>query len=215
VRKHLVEAPQPYKRENPAPCKIDPYRPFLRERWEAGVHNARKLLDEIRVRGYDGGYSQLKLAVTPWREEGRERAFVRFETGPGEQSQMDWGHFGNWGGRRLYGFALTLCYSRMRYVEFTQSQDIHHLLACMVHSFRYFGGVTETVLTDRMKTVLLDQNGGECTSTRSFCSSPPTMASCLASAAPTGRKPRARLSRQCASSSKTSGRESLFPRCRT
>ena len=91
VRKHLVEAPQPYKRENPAPCKIDPYRPFLRERWEAGVHNARKLLDEIRVRGYDGGYSQLKLAVTPWREEGRERAFVRFETGPGEQSQMDLG----------------------------------------------------------------------------------------------------------------------------
>jgi transposase len=93
VRKHLLEAPQPYKRENPAPCKIDPYRPFLRERWEKGVHNARKLRDEIRLRGYDGGYSQLKLAVVPWREEGRERAFVRFETGPGEQIQMDWGHF--------------------------------------------------------------------------------------------------------------------------
>jgi transposase len=161
VRKHLLDAPQPYKRENPAACKIDPYRPFLRERWEKGVHNARKLLDEVRGRGYDGGYSQLKLVVLPWREEGRERAFVRFETGPGEQSQMDWGHFGNWGGRRLYGFALTLCYSRMRYVEFTQSQDIHHLLASMVHSFRYFGGVTESVLTDRMKTVLLDQTGGE------------------------------------------------------
>src|SRR5437016_4086625 len=99
VRKHLLDAPQGYQRESPAPCKIDPYRPFLRERWEAGVHNARKLLDELRGRGYDGGYSQLKLAVNPWREEGRERAFVRFETGPGEQSQMDWGHFGNWGGR--------------------------------------------------------------------------------------------------------------------
>ena len=161
VRKHLLDAPQPYKRENPAPCKIDPYRPFLRERWEKGVHNARKLLDEIRLRGYEGGYSQLKLAVTAWREEGRERAFVRFETGPGEQIQMDWGHFGNWGGRRLYGFALTLCYSRMRYIEFTQRQDIHHLLASMVHGFRYFGGVTESLLTDRMKTVLLDQKGGE------------------------------------------------------
>jgi transposase len=161
VRKHLLEAPQPYKRENPAPCKIDAYRAFLRERWEKGVHNAHKLLDEIRGRGYDGGYSQLKQAVTPWREEGRERAFVRFETGPGEQSQMDWGHFGNWGGRRLYGFALTLCYSRMRYIEFTQSQDIHHLLSSIVHGFRYFGGVTESVLTDRMKTVLLDQIGGE------------------------------------------------------
>src|SRR5437763_3234145 len=39
VRKHLLEAPQAYKRENPAPCKIDPYRPFLRERWEAGVQS--------------------------------------------------------------------------------------------------------------------------------------------------------------------------------
>ena len=29
----------------------------------------------------------------------------------------------------------------------------------MVHGFRYFGGVTESVLTDRMKTVLLDQIG--------------------------------------------------------
>jgi len=85
VRRHLLEAPHGYKRENPAPCKIDPYRPFLRERWEKGVHNAHKLLEEIRGRGYDGGYSQLKQAVNPWREEGRERAFVRFETGPGPQ----------------------------------------------------------------------------------------------------------------------------------
>ena len=40
--------------------------------------------------------------VRPWRSEGQERAFVRFETAPGEQAQMDWGHFGNWNGKRLY-----------------------------------------------------------------------------------------------------------------
>jgi transposase len=114
VRKYLLDTPQDYKREKPAACKIDPHRAYLRERWEQGVHNAHKLLDEVRSRGYGGGYSQLKVAVAPWREEGGERAFVRFETAPGEQSQMDWGHFGNWGGHRLYGFALTLCYSRMR-----------------------------------------------------------------------------------------------------
>jgi transposase len=161
VRKYLVQSPQPYQRQNPAAAKIDPYRGFLRERWEQGVHNAHKLWEEARARGYAGGYSQLKLVVAPWREEGRERAFVRFETGPGEQSQMDWGHFGNWGGRRLYGFALTLSYSRMRYVEFTQRQNIHHLLNCMVHAFHYFGGVTECILTDRMKTVLIEETAGE------------------------------------------------------
>jgi Integrase core domain len=75
------------------------------------------------------------------------RAFVRFETAPGEQAQMDWGHFGNWGGKRLYGFALTLCWSRMQYVEFTQRQDAETLLNCMVHALTYCGGVTATVLT--------------------------------------------------------------------
>ena len=89
VRKYLLEPPQPYQRQQPASSKLDPFRNILRERWEQGVRNARKLLDEIRERGYTGGYSLLKMAVAPWREEERERAYVRFETGPGEQSQMD------------------------------------------------------------------------------------------------------------------------------
>lgn len=74
---------------------------------------------------------------------------------------MDWGHFGNWGGSRLYGFALTLGWSRMQYVEFTRWQDVETLLNCMVHAFRYFGGVTATVLTDNMKTVVVDRINGQ------------------------------------------------------
>ncbi len=76
-----------------------------------------------------------------------------------KQSHMDWGYFGNWGGRPLYGFVLTLRYSRMRYIEFTQSQDIHHLMASMVNGFRCFGGVPTNVLTDRMNIVMLEQSG--------------------------------------------------------
>src|SRR2546429_9962179 len=100
VRKHLLDAPQGYKRENPAPCKIDPYRPFLRERWEAGVHNAHKLLDEIRSRGYGGGYSQLKLAASPLRGGQREKDFPRVSNTPGEQKHVGRGHLGQTGGAR-------------------------------------------------------------------------------------------------------------------
>jgi transposase len=125
------------------------------------VHNASRLFGEMRKRGYDGCYTQVKRTVREWRSEGRERAFVRFETAPGEQAQMDWGHFGNWGGRRLYGFALTLGWSRMQYVEFTQRQDMETLLNCMVHAFHFFGGVTATVLTDNMKTVVVDRIDGQ------------------------------------------------------
>ena len=55
VRKYLVQSPQPYQRQNPAAAKIDPYRSYIRERWEQGVHNACKLLEEVRARGYAGG----------------------------------------------------------------------------------------------------------------------------------------------------------------
>lgn len=46
-------------------------------------------------------------------------------------------------------------------MEFTQRQDAETLLDCMVHAFIYFGGVTATVLTDNMKTVVLDRVDGQ------------------------------------------------------
>ena len=160
VRKYLRQAPREYERK-PKKWKVDPFRAYLRERWECGVMNASRLFVDIQKRGYAGGVTQVRAVLAPWRSEGQERAFVRFETAPGEQAQMDWGHFGNWDGRRLYGFALTLCWSRMRYVEFTQRQDAETLLHCMVHAFEFFGGVTQTVLTDNMKTVVVDRVDGQ------------------------------------------------------
>lgn len=160
VRKYLHETPRPYQRAS-RPWKVDAHRAWLRERWEQGVRNAGRLFRELRKRGYEGGYTQVKKVVRPWREEQRERAFVRFETAPGEQAQMDWGHFGNWAGARLYAFALVLCWSRMMYVEFTRRQDIETLLNCLVHAFRFFGGVTASILTDNMKTVVVDRIDGQ------------------------------------------------------
>lgn len=159
VQKYLRDAPRRYERKA-RHWKLDPWRAYLRERWEQGVKNAARLYLEIRQRGYTGGRTQVRALVSPWRSEGRERAFVRFETAPGEQAQMDWGHFGNWGGKRLYGFALTLSWSRMQYVEFTQRQDVETLLNCMIHALHSFGGVTATVLTDNMKTVVVDRVEG-------------------------------------------------------
>ena len=115
VRKYLHGPPQGYPARAFRSSKVDPYRNYLRERWEQGVHNSHKLFLEIQKRGYPGGYSQVRHFLSSWRVEERERAFVRFETAPGEQSQFDWAHFGNFLNHHLYLFALTLCYSRMRY----------------------------------------------------------------------------------------------------
>jgi transposase len=161
VRKYLHGPPQGYPTRAFRSSKLDPYHNYLRERWEQGVHNSHKLFLEIQKRGYPGGYSQVRHLLSSWRVEEQERAFVRFETAPGEQCQFDWAHFGNFLGHHLYLFALTLCYSRMRYIEFTQRQDLETLLSCMVHAFHYVGGVTEVALTDNMKTVVLENQDGQ------------------------------------------------------
>lgn len=160
VRKYLTQGPKGYGPRRARICKIDPYRGYLRERWEAGVHNATKLCGEIRKRGYPGGLSQVGVLITQWRREEQERACVRFETEPGAQGQIDWGSFGTWQGHRLYGFVFVLGFSRVRYVEFTQSQDLEHLLRALIRAFRTMGGVPREVLSDNMKTVVLGREEG-------------------------------------------------------
>ena len=126
-----------------------------------GVFNSKKLLDEIRRQGYEGGWSQLRAFVHPYREAREQVATVRFETEPGEQAQVDWAHFGyieHHGRRRkLYAFVMTLGWSRASYLEFTVSADAAWWLRCHVHAFRYFGGVPRQVLHDNLKTAVLDR----------------------------------------------------------
>ena len=46
---------------------------------------------EIRELGYEGSYTIRKDYVHPRRRPRQPKATVRFETGPGEQAQVDWG----------------------------------------------------------------------------------------------------------------------------
>src|SRR6185503_11935943 len=96
--------------------KLESYIPYLEQRMTEGVFNAQKLYQEIKGQGYQGKERQVRSFVQPFRQTSQSRATVRFETEPGQQAQVDWGHFGliNHQGRqrRLYGFVMTLGWSR-------------------------------------------------------------------------------------------------------
>ena len=124
--------------------KIDAHVPYLLKRIAVGVLNARKLYQEIRELGYEGKESQVRSFVQPYRPRRQSVATVRYETEPGEQAQVDWGYFGyivhNGKRRRLYGFLMTLGWSRAMYLEFTVSANVASWLRCHVHAFHYLGG---------------------------------------------------------------------------
>ena len=65
---------------------------------------------------------QVQRFVRPYREQRRwsELATVRFETGPGEQAQVDYGQLWVWIGaqpEKVHLFVLTLGYSRRLYAH--------------------------------------------------------------------------------------------------
>jgi transposase len=47
--------------------KLDPYLPYLREQWDAGMHNCSRLFELVRKRGYTGCQSGLRKRLAEWR----------------------------------------------------------------------------------------------------------------------------------------------------
>jgi len=160
----IVKGPlcPPVQKRKARTKKLDPFVAYLQRRMEEGVFNSKKLLDEIRRQGYQGGWSLVKAFIEPYRQARQPVATVRFETEPGEQGQVDWAYFGfiehHGRRRRLYAFLMTLGWSRSSYLEFTVSTDATWWLRCHLHAFRYFGGVPRVVLHDNPKTAVLDRD---------------------------------------------------------
>jgi transposase len=164
VRALLEEPLLPQRKPRRAKSsKLDAFREYLGKRMAEGVYNARKLCQEIQGQGYEGSESLVRAWVQGLRPaRPSQKATVRFETAPGQQAQIDWGHFGvieHYGRlRHLYAFVMTLGWSRAMYLEFTVSADIAWFLRCHVHAFHYFGGVTREMLHDNLKTAVLGRD---------------------------------------------------------
>ncbi len=159
VRKYLAkpEAVPAYSARPQRPSKLAKFKPYLEERLKAGVWNAVVLLRELKERGYTGGYTILKDWLQPQRSAASVVAVRRFETPPGRQAQVDWGHLGSLEidgvERKLWGFTFTLGHSRAMMAAPALEQKLSTLLRMHEEAFRQLGGVPQEILYDRMKTV--------------------------------------------------------------
>jgi len=78
-------------------------------------------------------------------------ATVRYETGPGEQTQADFGQKWTWIGGvlvKVFFLVAVLGYSRRLFVRAMLSERQGEWLSGLAAAFRHFGGVTRTLLVD-------------------------------------------------------------------
>jgi len=57
------------RRRSERPGQLARFAAYLRDRWQAGCHNATQLWQELRARGFTGSYTSVAIAVSPWRGE--------------------------------------------------------------------------------------------------------------------------------------------------
>jgi transposase len=162
VRKWVRQsfAPQPRRARGRV---LDRFAEFLRARALEVGFNAAVLLRELRSQGYTGSPAALRRYVAPWRAEARreEVGTVRFETGPGEQAQVDWGTSWAWLGCervRVHLFVMILGYSRRSFARAYRSEGLDSLLDAHERAFEHFGGRTKTVLYDNPRTIVLEKD---------------------------------------------------------
>lgn len=155
----FAEAVQPQR-----PMMIEPYLPWIRETLEKyPTLPASRLFEMVKGRGYRGGPDHFRHLVAYHRPRPPAEAYLRLRTLPGEQAQVDWGHFGRIrigrAERPLMAFVMVLSWSRQIFLRFFLSQRMEDFLRGHEAAFSAWGGVARMLLYDNLKTAVLERRG--------------------------------------------------------
>lgn len=139
---------------------LDDYKSIIDKKLEDNNVPATGILSLLKNKyGYKGGYGIVRKYVSEKKKKIITDLTIRFETVKGYQSQVDWKErlklhdtFGN--EYVVSIFLIVLGNSRYKYIELTLDQTQLTLFKCMTNSFKYFGGTTEEILFDNMKTIV-------------------------------------------------------------
>ena len=165
VKRHLESNCLPeYQKKKRRGSILDPYRPMIDAYLEEDDYQASWILDKLVRMGYKGGRTIVKDAVRVIKGEKTRIAYVRFETEPAFQAQVDWGDFQieepDGTTHTIYAFVMVLGYSRAMHVEFVERRTLEAFMDCHIHAFDYLGGVPRELLYDCMKHVVIRRQSG-------------------------------------------------------
>jgi transposase len=137
----------------------------FREAIETGLltNTATTVWQRLRDdRGLEVGLTTFRRYLHELRGVDPDRVTVRMPlTAAGEVAEVDYAQLGVWTdprtGKRfkVYAFVMTLCFSRMHFVDVVFGCDQRSWVASHVAAFEFFGGVPRQIRMDNLKTGVL------------------------------------------------------------
>ena len=160
----LTQAGLPTLNRIERPSAIDPYLPFIRETLTQFPRlRASRLYAMVKDRGYPGKPDHFRHLIARHRPRPKSEAYLRLRTLPGEQCQIDWGHFGHLeigqAKRPLMAFVAVLSWSREIFLRFYLGAHMENFLRGHVDAFTAWGGVPRVALYDNLKSAVLERQG--------------------------------------------------------
>jgi transposase len=148
----------------PRPSRLDPYRAFIAETLaKYPTLAASRLYVMVSERGYVGGAHHFRHLVAALRPRPAAQAYLRLRTLPGEQAQVDWGHFGylqiGRARRPLMAFVMVLSYSRRIFLRFFLDARMDSFLRGHVEAFTAWSGSPRILLYDNLRSAVLERVG--------------------------------------------------------
>ena len=117
----------------------------------------------VRERGYRGSPDHFRHLIACHRPRPQAEAYLRLRCLPGEQAQVDWGHFGHLeigrARRPLMAFVMVLSHSRQIFLRFFLDARMENFLRGHVAAFTAWNGVPRVLLYDNLKSVVLERRG--------------------------------------------------------
>lgn len=164
VARVLTQAGLPPIGPVPRPSAIDPYLPFIGETLAQFPRlTAARLYGMVRERGYPGRPDHFRHLIARYRPRPSAEAYLRLRTLPGEQAQVDWGHFGHLAigraRRPLMAFVMVLSWSRQIFLRFFLDARMESFLRGHVAAFEAWGAVPRIALYDNLKSAVLERQG--------------------------------------------------------
>jgi len=164
VDRVLSHAGLPKIERSRRPSIIDPFLPFIIETLnEFPTLTAVRLYEMARQRGFTGGPSQFRQRISELRPRKLPEAYLRLKMLPGEQAQVDWGHFGHIqignAKRPLMAFVMVLSWSRQIFLQFYLNQQMENFLRGHVAAFEAWKGLPKVLLYDNLKSAVLERQG--------------------------------------------------------